>query len=367
MKFTVSQTSLADAISVVQRGVATSSTLPILTGVYVRAEDGVLEFQSSDYSTSIRHRIAAHVEDPGETVLPCKMLSNLIKTLPDAPVTFESDGSQVAITCLKTRVHLNALAASDFPSFPAYDVESSVELPVDVLSDMAARVWRVVSTEKTRPLLNGIHMTVENNTIRLVATDAFRLAVCDTHVETSSLEGSFELNVPADAMNDALSIMRDEPQILVGSTDTQVVFEAGSTCYVSRKIEGVYPNYKQLIPATCATRVKLDVEEFNAALKRVSVIAQTETTVRLDIDADAGLLTLTTASSQRDEAQETLEVEVEGASGTIAFNYRYIFGCLNVIGHEPQISLELESYRSPGVFKLHGKIDYLYLIMPVRV
>ena len=367
MKFTVSQTSLSDAIATVQKGIASSSTLPILSGVLVRACDGVLEFQTSNYTTSIRHRIAAHVEEDGETVIPCKMLSNLIKTLPDAPVYFETVDRQVAIACMKAHVRLNTLDPADFPEFPAYAIESAVELPVNVLSDMAARVWRVTSTDKARPILGGIHMTVENNTIRLVATDSFRLAVCDTQVETSSLEGSFELNVPAEAMNDALSIMHEEPSILVGSTDTQVVFEAGNTCYVSRRLEGTYPNYKQLIPDSCVTSVKIDVEAFNAALKRVAVIAQSNPAVKLEIDTQAGTLSLSSISGDQDQAQETLDVEAEGQSGVIAFNYRYLFGCLNVLGREKEITLELKSYQAPGVFKSYDKINYLYLVMPVRI
>ncbi len=367
MKFTVSQTSLADAIATVQKGIAPASTLPILSGVLLRARDGVLEFQTSNYTTSIRHRIAAHVEEEGETVIPCKMLSNLIKTLPDAPVVFETAERQVGISCMKTRVRLNTLDAGDFPEFPAYAIESAVELPVGVLSDMVARVWRVTSTDKARPILGGILMTVENNTIRLAATDTFRLAVCDTQVETSSLEGSFELTVPSTAMNDALSIMADEPTILVGATDTQVVFEAGNTCYVSRRLEGTYPNYKQLIPKTCATSVKIDVAAFNAALKRVAVVAQNNPAVRLEIDCEQGTLSLSSISGDQDQAQETIDVEATGASGVIAFNYHYIFGCLNVLGREKEITLELESYAKPGVFKSYDKINYLYLVMPVRI
>ncbi len=367
MKFTVSQSSLADAIATVQKGIATSSTLPILAGVLIRATDGVLEFQTSNYTTSIRHRIAAHVEEPGAAVIPCKMLSNLIKTLPDAAVAFETVERQIAITCQKSHVRLNTLDPADFPEFPAYAIEASVELPMNVLAEMTSRVWRVTSTDKARPILGGVHMTVENNTLRLVATDSFRLAVCDTQVETSSLEGSFEINIPADAMNDALSIMRDEPSILVGATDTQVVFEAGNTCYVSRRLEGTYPNYKQLIPTSCVTSVKIDVESFNAALKRVAVIASNNPAVKIEIDTEAGTLSLSSISGDQDLAQETVDVEAEGESGTIAFNYHYIFGCLNVLNREKEITLELKSYQAPGVFKSYDKINYLYLVMPVRI
>ena len=264
-------------------------------------------------------------------------------------------------------MRLNTLDPADFPEFPAYAIEASVELPMNVLAEMTSRVWRVTSTDKARPILGGVHMTVENNTLRLVATDSFRLAVCDTQVETSSLEGSFEINIPADAMNDALSIMRDEPSILVGATDTQVVFEAGNTCYVSRRLEGTYPNYKQLIPTSCVTSVKIDVESFNAALKRVAVIASNNPAVKIEIDTEAGTLSLSSISGDQDLAQETIDVEAKGESGTIAFNYHYIFGCLNVLNREKEITLELKSYQAPGVFKSYDKINYLYLVMPVRI
>ena len=354
MKFTVSQSSLTQAIGVVMKGVASASTLPILSGVLVKAQDGILEFQTSNYTISIRHRIAAHVEEEGEMVIPCKMLSNITKTLPDAPVTFELSERQVLIGCEKSSFRLNTLDVNDFPEFPAYAIESAVEL-------------RVTSTDKARPILGGVHMKVENNTVRLVATDSFRLAVCDTQVETSTLEGSFELNVPADAFNDALNIMASQATIMIGATDTQVVFEAGNTTYVSRRIEGMYPNYKQLIPDSCVTSVKIDVAAFTAALKRVAVIASANPAVKFEIDVENGQMGLSSISNDQDLAQETIDVEAEGESGTIAFNYHYIFGCLNALSKEKEITLELKSYSQAGIFKSYDKINYLYLVMPVRI
>lgn len=367
MRFTVSQTSLSEAIAVVMKGVASASTLPILSGVLVKVGDGVLEFQTSNYTISIRHRIAARVDEEGQMVIPCKMLSNICKTLPDAPVSFELNERQVTITCGRSSFRLNTLDVGDFPEFPSFALERSVELPANILSEMVGRVWRVTSTDKNRPVLNGVYMTVENNTIRLVATDSYRLAVCDTQVETSSLDGSFELNVPSEAFNDAIQITGGQGTILVGSTDTQVVFVAGNTTYVSRRIEGMYPNYKALLPATCATTVKIEVEALTAALKRVATVAQANSAVKFEISAETGTMTLSAISNDQDVANETIEVEVEGASGVIAFNYHYIFGCLNVIGREKEIALELQSYTQAGVFKSYDKINYLYLVMPVRI
>lgn len=367
MRFTVSQPALSEALATVMKGVASASTLPILSGVLIRAADGVLEFQTSNYTISIRHRIAARVDEDGEMVVPCKMLSNITKTLPDAPVSFEVVERQVSITCEKSSFRLNTLDAGDFPEFPTFALEQTVELPADVLGEMVARVWRVTSTDKNRPVLNGVYMTVENNTVRLVATDSYRLAVCDTQVETSSLEGSFELNVPADALNDALSITGGHGTIMIGSTDTQVVFVSGNTTYVSRRIEGTYPNYKALLPASCNTKVKINVESFSAALKRVAVIAQANSAVKFEISAETGTMGLSAISNDQDAASESVDVEVEGDSGTIAFNYHYIFGCLNVLSREKEITLELQSYSQAGIFKSYDKINYLYLVMPVRI
>ncbi|MBY4797799.1 DNA polymerase III subunit beta [Collinsella sp. AGMB00827] len=367
MQFTVSQASLASALSVVMKGASGTSTLPILAGVLIRAEDGVIEFQTSNYTISIRHRIAARVDEAGAVVIPCKILANITKTLPDAPVSFTTEDRQVSITCAKSSFRLSTLDVGDFPEFPAYTLVNSVELPAGVLSEMVGRVWRVTSTDRNRPVLNGVFTTVENNTVRLVATDSYRLAVCDTHVETSSLEGAFELNVPAEALSDALSITGGEGSILIGATETQVVFVAGDTTYIARRIEGTYPNYRALLPSTCATMVKIDVEALKAALKRVAVIAQNNSAVKFDIDAEAGILALSAISNDQDAAHETLEVEVQGESGVIAFNYHYIFGCLNVLSQEKEMTLELQSYTQAGVFKSADTINYLYLVMPVRI
>ncbi len=368
MKFTVSQDSLSDALSIVSKGTSGTSTLPILSCVLIKAEDGLIELQTSNYTTSVRHRIAAHVEEAGQLVVPCKLLSNIAKALPDAPVHIESVDRQALISCEKSNFTLSALDPRDFPEFPVYAIEAGVELPVGVLSEMVARVWRVTSKDTVRPILGGVHTTVGNNTLTLAATDSMRLAMCDTNVETSSLEGNFELNIPAPALNDALSIMASAPSIFIGVSGKQIVFEAGNTCYVASRLEGEYPNVRQLIPADCVVRAKIDVEAFSAAFKRVAVIAKPDIPVRFTIDADAGTLTLTVISADQGRASETIDIEVEGEGGTIAFKNSFIHDCLSALGHqEKEITLELQSYSKMGVFKSYDKVNYLYLIMPMRV
>ena len=181
MKFTVSQSSLATALAIVSKGL-NSSTLPILQGVYVRADEGALEFQTTDLNISVRHRIAANVEEPGAVVIPGRVLQNMVRNLPDAAVSFEEMDHVVVVSCGKATYRLNTLSANDFPEFPELAVSSQVELPRDVLQSMVDKVYKVTSKDKSRPLLQGILLTVEDNALRLVATDSYRLAVCDTNV-----------------------------------------------------------------------------------------------------------------------------------------------------------------------------------------
>jgi len=369
MKFTVSQSSLAKALLVVSKGMATNSTLPYLSGIYIKATDGTLEFQTANLTISIRHRIAANVEEPGATVVSGRVLTSIVKTLPDAPVSFSmvDNARVVEISCHKSRFRLNTLEATDFPEFPTFALERSIELPSALLSEMVDKVYKVTSRDTSRPILQGVLLSVEENTIRLVATDSYRLAVCDSNVETSSTDEAFVTIVPGTTFHDVLSSPSMTDQIMVGTTENQVVFVFGNTTYVSRKIEGNFPNYRQLLPSTCNTSIKLDASQFGSALKRVSVIASSNPSVRLDADADGHLMGLSASSPDQGESSEMLDADIEGNSMSIALNFHYVLDCVNAVSGVDELSLELQGSMQPAIFKSYGKINYLYLLMPVRM
>jgi DNA polymerase-3 subunit beta len=191
--------------------------------------------------------------------------------------------------------------------------------------------------------------------------------VCDTNVETSSTENAFKMIIPGSVFHDVLTLPSDSSTILIGSTDSQVVFVFGNTTYISRKIEGNFPNYKQLLPSSCETSSKIDLQELSGALKRVSVIAQTNPSVRFDIDSDQSQMVLSATSTDQGDAKEAIGVEVEGPSISISLNYHYVFDCVNALSEEKEVSLELQGPMQPGIFKSYSKINYLYLLMPVRM
>ena len=366
MKFTVSQSSLMKALTVVAKGMGANSTLPILSGIYVRAFEGTLEFQTNNLTISIRHLIPANVEEDGEAVVSGKVLTSIVKNLSDAAVTFEGVDRTLTISCEKSTFRLNTLNPADWAGFPELTPERTIELPSELLSRMVDKVYRVTSKETSCPILQGILLTVEGNTIRLVATDSFRLAVCDSSVEAAAGE-AFRAIVPGTVFHDVLAMPSMTDAVSIGTTESQIVFSFGNTTFVSRRIEGNFPDYKQLLPPSCATAVELDVAAFSSALKRVSVIALQNASVRFDIDADAGLMRLSARSPEQGESSETIACDVEGQSLSIALNYHYVFDCVNAVSGSKGMRLELQGSVQPGIFKCNGPVNYLYLLMPVRL
>lgn len=366
MKFTVSQSSLMKALTVVSKGMGTNSTLPILSGIYLKAAEGALELQTNNLSISIRHVVPANVEEEGAAVVSGKVITNIVKALPDAAVSFEAADGIVTIFCAKSTFRLNTLKAADWPAFPEVQPSQTIELPSELLGRMVDKVWRVTSKETTRQYLQGIQLTVEDNTIRMVATDTIRLAVCDSSVDVAP-EQPFSSVISGQVLHDVLAMPSMTDTISIGITSNQAVFSFGTTTFVTRVLEGNFPSWRQLVSPTCTTAVALNVEEFSAALKRVSTVAIQNASIRFDVDADGGIVRLSAHSPEQGESSETLVCDVEGQSLAIGLNYHYVFDCVNAVADAGEVRLELQGSTQPGIFKSNGKINYLYLLMPIRL
>ena len=367
MKFRISKDDLLNAINTVSKGMSSRSTLPILSGILLETTDqGKLVFQTTDLEISIKHATSANIEEPGRCVIPGKLLADIVKSLPDASIEVSTQDEQAHITCLDSSFTLSALNPADFPYFPQVNPSTTIVLPPAELADAVRCVGKAVSRDESRIILTGIFFAVKDGIVTLAATDSYRLAVAEIPVPNSDVN-DFSAIIPGKTFDEVCRLALSSDSVSVGFSENQVLITFGETIFVSRKIEGTYPNYKQLIPDSCVTSVKIDVAAFNAALKRVAVIASANPAVKFEIDVENGQMGLSSISNDQDLAQETIDVEAEGESGTIAFNYHYIFGCLNALSKEKEITLELKSYSQAGIFKSYDKINYLYLVMPVRI
>ena len=189
MKFSINQSELQDALAVVLKGIATRSTLPILSGIYLDAHNDNLTLQATDLELSIQFTIPALVEEGGRSVFPGKLFFDIVKNLPDAAVHVETGEDSAVITCDASSFSIKTLDAEDFPGFPHVDTQQAISIPFSQFSSMVKRVARVVSKDESRAILTGVLITFEGETLKMVATDSYRLAITEAQLGEPAAEG----------------------------------------------------------------------------------------------------------------------------------------------------------------------------------
>ena len=354
MKFSINQSELQNALSVVLKGIATRSTLPILSGIYLDAHDDTLTLQATDLELSIQYSVSALIEETGKAVVPGKLFSEIVKNLPDAAVHVAAEDDSAVITCDTASFSIKTLDAEDFPGFPHVDVQQEVSIPFTQFASMVKRVARVVSKDESRAILTGVLITLEDTTLKMVATDSYRLAITEAELPESSAE-EFQAVIAGSFLQEISSLPRSEDDLKLALAENQIVVTYHDTVFINRRLEGNFPNYRQLLPDSYATRVSMDVGHLVAGVKRTSLLNMASQTVQLSAVAqDVG------------SAQETLSCEGEGEDVEIAFNYAYVLDGLSSVNTD-NVFLEVQSSMKPGIFKADEGENFLYLVMPVRI
>lgn len=365
MKLSIARSELLDALTVVSKGMSARSTLPILSGILFSTNDGALTLQSTDLEVSVRHTVPALVEEDGQTVVPGKLLNDIVRTLPEAAVTLETEGDVVLVRCQQSSFTVKTLNPVDFPKFPEVSVDKSVELPAGLLAAMVKRVGKAVSRDETRAILTGVMVVIEGPSLKMVATDSYRLAVSEMILEKSPAE-DIEVVVPGRALEEVTRIASASDLVRLGTSENQIVFEFGETTFITRRIEGTFPNYRQLIPASADTTVTIATDEFTAAVKRVSLMALHNTPLRLSVSQEDQTLSLSATTQDVGDASEDLMVKVEGADVEIAFNHAFLADGLASTSTDT-LRLEVQNALKPGLLKSQGDDEFMYLLMPVRL
>jgi len=364
MKFSISQAELQNALSVVSKGAATHSTLPILAGVHLHTEDDALILQTTDLDRSIQYKVPALIEDPGETVVPAKLFTEIAKSLPDAAVHFEATDKNATIICDTATFSIRTMSPEDFPGFPTIDVEQSVEIPFMEFADMVKRVARVVSRDETRAILTGVLITVVDGQLRMVATDSYRLAMSDNAKVTGL--GEFTATISGNFLREIASLPVSEQPVTLSVSFNQILVKYQDIAYINRRLEGNFPNYKQLLPNSYNTRVTFNVKDLLAAVRRTSLLSKTSAPVKFDINIASQTALLSAVTQDVGSVQEIVRVDAEGEDVVIAFNSAFVQDGLQALPSE-KTHLDIQNGMRPGIFRTTGDEGFLYLIMPVRL
>ena len=365
MKFSINQSELQNALSVVLKGVATRSTLPILSGVLLEADNDSLTLQTTDLELSVQYTVAALVEQPGRAVGPGKLFADIVKNLPDAAVHVEADEENAVITCDTASFSIKALNPDDFPAFPHVDVTQRVDIPFAQFASMVRRVARVVSKDESRAILTGVLITIEDGRLKMVATDSYRLAITEAELPEYAGE-EFQAVIAGTFLQDIAALPKTDGPVSFALAENQIVVTYQDTVFVNRRIEGNFPNYRQLLPDSHSTRVSMPVEHLVAGVKRASLLGQASSPVRFDINIASQTTQLSSVAQDVGSAQETIACAGEGEDVEIAFNYAYLLDGLAAVGTD-EVFLEVQSSLKPGIFKAAEPENFLYLVMPVRI
>jgi DNA polymerase-3 subunit beta len=363
MKLSIARGELLDSLAVVTKALSSRTTLPILSGILLSAMGDKIILQSTDLEISIKDTVGANVEDPGSVVLPGRLLADVVRSLPEAAVKIETASfDQVKVVCGTTSFSLRSLSPDDFPKFPEVSPEKKVTIPTALLQSLVRKVGRAVSRDEARPILTGVLVIIDGVKIRMVATDSYRLAVAEAEL-TEPVEERVEVVIPGKALEEIPKLAGDTDSVTLGISENQIVFEFGHSVYVTRRIEGTFPNYRQLIPEAGETKVTVARSEIEEAAKRVSILAQHNAPIRLRISEST--LSLSAQTQDVGDASEDLMVATDGEALEIAFNHAFLVDGI-ASSDDETLTFMASSPLKPGVFRSAAGDGFTYLIMPVR-
>jgi DNA polymerase III subunit beta len=364
MRLTCAKEDLAGVLSAVGRATSTKSTVPVLGNILVEAKEGTVIVAATDMELSLRAPLIATIEEPGSVVLP-RLASDIVRSMSPGPVVIEHRPGEgiVSLSSGASSFTLNCHQASEFPELPP-DVGEGIVLPAAAILAASERVTKAASRDDTRPVLTGVLVRLESDSLTMVATDSYRLAVRRGQIDNGPNE-PVEALIPARALAEAQRVLAlagaDEVELVL--TETQATLRAGDVRLTTRLIDGQFPDYRQLIPEHFEHDLALNRAELLGVLTRIGVLAQRNTPVRMAFKD--GELTVSAVSDQLGEGRESLPVPFSGEPLEIGFNVEFLRAGVDSIEGET-VRLGIISPLRPGLLRGESD-DFRYLLMPIRL
>lgn len=380
MKFRVDRDVIAEAVAWVARSLPNRPSVPVLSGVLLQAGDGELVVSGFDYETSARVSLPVELDEDGTALVSGRLLADISRSLPNETVEVSAEAGKVVLTCRSSRFTLQTLPVDEYPDLPEMP-QTSGTIKGEVLAAAVHQVAIAAGRDDMLPVLTGVRLEIEGSSLTLAATDRYRLAVREFEWTPEQTDGSATALVPAKVLSETAKSFGSGADVTIamaepgsGSGEGLIGFSGTGTGGVrrttTRLLDGEFPKYRTLFPSEQVTQARISTAELAEALKRVALVAERNTPVRLSLDD--GTLTLEAGSGDEAQGSESVEAQIEGEPITIGFNPQYLQDGLAVLD-QPVAQLVFTQPTRPavltGVAALDGAADdtYRYLIMPVRL
>ena len=366
MRATCERAELAEKLQIVGRAVSSRTTVQILAGIVLRAEEGRLSLAATDMEISLRASLAAQVEEEGAVVVPGRLLVDIVRLLPAGEVTIEyrPERGLAELRAGSASYRLHTYNPDDFPRLPEMEEDDGFAVDRAALLDTVAKVSRAASRDESRPVLTGILVRFEDEKVVMAATDSYRLSVKETPLEQGPGQ-ELEAIVPARALAEVSRIAQttEASALEIGVQENQVAFQIDGVLLSARRIDGQFPNYKQLLPESFEIEIDLVRQELLDIVRRMALMAARRAPLRLRFQE--GELVVSAQTPDVGEAQESMPIAYSGDVMEVGFNAEFLRDGLESVADE-RVRLKLISPLRPGLIQGEGD-DFLYLIMPIRL
>jgi len=363
LRITCAKDELAQALGVVSRALSTRSSVQILSGILLEARAGELRLAATDMELSLRASLSAQIEGDGSIVLPGKTLVDIARLLPGDEVTIEHKPAEsvVHVTAGTASYTLNTYNPEDFPRLPELEAVSTFSVERESLLETIQRVARAASRDESRPVLTGVLVQFGGGKLTMAATDSYRLAVKETTF--TGAVPDLEAIVPGRALQELARVANSGDEVEVGVQENQVLFSTDGVWLTTRRIDGQFPNYRQLLPESFEHELTLPRVELLEVIRRASVMIQRATPLQLRFAE--GELTVIARTHEVGESQESLPVAYTGDVLEIGFNADFLRDGLELLDSD-DVRVKLISPLRPAVIQGEGD-DFTYLVMPIRL
>ncbi|MDG9701123.1 DNA polymerase III subunit beta [Streptomyces sp. DH37] len=374
MKIRVERDVLAEAVAWAARSLPARPPVPVLAGLLLKAEEGSLSLSGFDYEVSARVSVEADVEEDGTVLVSGRLLADISRALPNRPVEISTDGVRVSVVCGSSRFTLHTLPVEEYPALPQMPSATGT-VPGEVFAAAAAQVAIAAGRDDTLPVLTGVRIEIEGDTVTLASTDRYRFAVREFLWKPETPDASAVALVPAKTLLDTAKSLSGGDDVTLalsgsGAGEGLIGFEGNGRRTTTRLLEGDLPKYRTLFPTEFNSVAVIETAPFVEAVKRVSLVAERNTPVRLTFEQ--GVLILEAGSSDDAQAVERVDAQLEGDDISIAFNPGFLLEGLSAID-APVAQLSFTTSTKPALLSGRPAMDaeadeaYKYLIMPVRL
>jgi DNA polymerase III subunit beta len=368
MRFTISREKLQEGLTAVTATIPAKTTLPVLANILVETTDKGIRLSGTDLDIAVSTEVAADVEGQGAITIPAKKLSEIARELPPSPVKIAAAGEQrVTLDCGRSHFKILGLPRDEFPSFPAVKFNDSWRIRSGELQKLIMHTSFAVSTEESRPILNGVLWELRPESMRMVATNGHRLAKMEMPIKTVSAPSS-DLIVPPKALEQVRRLFPEDEELEIARGENHLGFRSPFTSVFTRLIEGPYPNYDQVIPRDNDRYAIVDRASLMGALRRMSVIASDQTH-RIRLSFNAALVRFSVQTPDLGEATDELPLRFTGDPLDIGFNANYLLEILRYMPTD-EVRLTFKAPERAATIEPEGWSDpatYLCLVMPLRL